>query len=67
MFESGFDPKAAANLMSPVGDQYPQAIDWAAAAAQPAKAIPPWILAVLFVVALLVALGITIVIAKIVR
>ncbi len=61
------DPKAAANLMSPVGDQYPHAIDWAAAAAQPAKAIPPWILAVLFVVALLVALGVTIVIAKIVR
>ncbi len=67
VFEASFDPKAAANLMSPVGDQYPHAVDWAAAAAQPAKAIPPWILAVLFFVALLVALGITIVIAKIVR
>jgi hypothetical protein len=67
VFDSGsFDPKAAANLMSPVGEQYPQ-VDWAAAAAQPAKAIPPWILAVLFVIALLVALGITIVIAKIVK
>jgi serine/threonine protein kinase len=59
-------PAHAANIMSPVGDQYPQH-DWAAVAARPAKAIPPWMLAVLFVVALGLALTITIVIAKIVR
>ncbi len=60
-------PAHAANIMSPVGDQYAQHVDWAAAAARPAKAIPPWMLAILFVVALGLALTITVVIAKIVR
>ncbi|MDB4959902.1 MAG: serine/threonine protein kinase [Myxococcales bacterium] len=56
----------AANLMSPVGQGFPQT-DWAAAAAQPAKALPPWMLAALFVGALFAALLITIIIAKIVH
>jgi serine/threonine-protein kinase len=60
-------PSHAANVMSPVGDHYPQQVDWAAAAAQPAKAIPPWMLAVLFVGAIGIALTLTIVIAKIIR
>jgi hypothetical protein len=58
------DPLRAAQLMSPVGDQYPSVIDWSAAAAQPAKAMPPWKLALLFVAAIGVALGLTIVIAR---
>jgi eukaryotic-like serine/threonine-protein kinase len=56
----------AANVMSPVGEHYPQQ-DWAAVAARPAKALPPWALAVLFVIALGAALVVTIVIAKIIR
>ena len=55
----------AAHLMSPVGQQYPQHVNWADAAAKPAKAIPPWMLGLLFVGAILGALLITIVIAKI--
>ena len=65
--ESTPPPTHAANVMSPVGDHYPQQVDWAAAAAQPAKAIPPWMLAVLFVAAIGVALMLTFVIAKIIR
>ena len=57
----------AANVMSPVGEQFPHQVDWAAAAARPAKAIPPWMLALLFVGALTVALMVTMVIAKIIR
>jgi hypothetical protein len=55
----------AAHLMSPVGQQYPQQVNWAEAAAMPAKAIPPWMLGLLFVGAIVGALLITIVIAKI--
>ncbi len=55
----------AAHLMSPVGQQYPQHVNWADAAAMPAKAIPPWMLGLLFVGAILGALLITVVIAKI--
>ena len=58
-------PAHAAAIMSPVGDQYGQQVDWAAAAARPAKAIPPWMLAVLFAGALGVALLLTFIIAKI--
>lgn len=53
--------------MSPVGPQYPQQVNWADAAAMPARAIPPWLLAMLFVGAIVGALVITIVIAKIAR
>ena len=50
--------------MSPVGEHYPQT-DWDRAAAQSAKAMPPWMLAALFIAALGGALVLTIVIAKI--
>jgi serine/threonine protein kinase len=59
------DPAHAANLASPVGPGYGEH-DWEAAAAAPARAIPPWMLAILFIVAIGVALGITIAIAKLV-
>ncbi len=61
------DPSRAADVASPVGQHYGDNVDWAAAAAAPAKAIPPWMLAVFFVVALGVALGITILIARAIR
>ena len=57
-------PQSGANLMSPVGNQYPQQVDWAEAAAMPARAVPPWMLGVLFVAAIGLALTITIIIAK---
>jgi hypothetical protein len=60
-------PMHAANVVSPVGEQFPHPIDWSAAAARPAKAIPPWLLGVLFVGALGIALMVTIIIAKIVH
>jgi len=61
------DPQRAASLMSPVGQQYPEQVDWAAAAASPARAVPPWLLVALFVGAIAVALILTTVIAKLVR
>jgi hypothetical protein len=61
------DMQRAANLMSPVGQQYPDQVDWGAAAASRTRAVPPWLLAVLFIGTLGVALAITIVIAKIIR
>ena len=57
----------AASLMSPVGQQYPQRVDWAEAAAAPARALPSWMLAVLFIGAIGVALTITILIARLLR
>jgi serine/threonine-protein kinase len=60
------DAAQAASVLSPVGDHYPQT-DWASAAARPAKAIPPWMLAALFMGALFAALLVTIVIAKLIR
>lgn len=59
-----FSPSAAANLMSPVGDQYPQT-DWERAAALPARALAPWQLAALFVGVVGGALLITLLLAKI--
>jgi hypothetical protein len=61
------DPQHAANVMSPVGQQYPDHVDWGAVAASRARAVPPWLLAVLFVGTLAVALTLTIVIAKLIR
>jgi len=61
------DAQRAANVMSPVGQQYPEQIDWSVAAAARARAVPPWLLALLFVGALGVALALTIVIAKLIR
>ncbi len=57
----------AASFMSPVGSQYPNQVNWAEAAAMPARAIPPWMLGLLFVGAIVAALILTIVIAKIAR
>jgi hypothetical protein len=54
----------AANMMSPVGEHYPQT-DWERAAGMTAKAMPPWMLALLFGGALIGALLLTLVIAKI--
>jgi hypothetical protein len=65
MYPTGpFDPAHAANVMSPVGDQYPQT-DWERAAAMSAKALPPWMLVALFGAALVGALLLTLAIAKI--
>jgi hypothetical protein len=63
----GSGPQHAANLMSPVGQQYPQQVDWAEVAAAPARALPPWMMIVLFIAAIGVALVLTIVVAKIIR
>jgi hypothetical protein len=60
------DPQRAANVMSPVGQQYPQ-MDWNAAAAMPARALPKWVLVMLFVGAIGLALTITIVFARLLR
>jgi hypothetical protein len=57
---------AAMRIASPVGDGYPQ-VDWAEAAAMPVRVLPPWMLAVLFVVALGVALGLTFAVAALIR
>ncbi|HEY5944915.1 MAG TPA: protein kinase [Kofleriaceae bacterium] len=59
-----YDPGQAASLMSPVGDQYPQT-DWERAANLSAKALPTWMLAALFGGALVGALVLTLIIAKI--
>lgn len=65
--DGSFDPQRAAGMMSPVGQQYPESVDWNAMAARPARAVPPWMLAVLFVGAIGVALALTILIARLVR
>ncbi len=56
----------AANLMSPVGDQYPQN-DWANAAAAPAKSLTRVQLGLLFVAAVVGALVLTMIVAKIIH
>jgi hypothetical protein len=60
---ASFDSGTAANLMSPVGEQYPQT-DWERAAQMSAKAMPPWKLALLFVAVVVGALLLTLLIAK---
>ena len=57
----------AANLMSPVGQQYPQQVDWAEAAAMPARAVPSWVMVLLFVGAIVAAMLVFIIIGSIVR
>ena len=59
-----FDPNVAANMMSPVGEHYPQT-DWQRMAGMQARALPKWALIALFVAALGGALILTLVIAKI--
>ena len=61
-----FRLQQAANLMSPVGDQYPQN-DWEHAAAAPARALTPVQLGLLFVAAVVGALVHTMVVAKIIH
>jgi hypothetical protein len=61
------DAQHAAGVMSPVGQQYPESVDWSALAAGRARAVPPWLLAVLFLGAIGIALALTIAIARIVR
>jgi hypothetical protein len=61
------NPQRAAELMSPVGQQYPEQVDWSAMAAGRARALPPWMLAVLFVGAIGIALAITIIVARLIR
>jgi len=53
------------HMASPVGPQYGQQVDWAQAAAAPARAMPKWQLVAMFVGAILGALLITVIIAKI--
>jgi hypothetical protein len=67
VFPSTGDPQRAANLASPVGAQYGNDVDWSQAAAAPARAIPPWMLGLIFLAAIGVALAVTIIIAKLVR
>jgi hypothetical protein len=62
-----FPSPRAMDVASPVGQQHPGGVDWAAAANAPARALPPWMLVVLFVGALGGALLITILIAQAVR
>ncbi|MBA3542292.1 MAG: serine/threonine protein kinase [Deltaproteobacteria bacterium] len=52
-------------LMSPVGQQYPQGVDWETAASAPARAVPGWMLGIIFAGAIGLALVLTIIIAKI--
>ena len=58
------DPARAANLMSPVGEHYAGQVDWNAAAAMSAKAIPRWLLAMMFAGGILGALVLTIILAR---
>ena len=62
-----FNPQHAAELMSPVGQHYPEHVDWGAAAAGRARALPPWMLVVLFVGAIGIALALTIIVARLIR
>ncbi len=61
------DAQRAANLMSPVGRYYPEQVNWAVAAATRARAVPPWLLGILFVAAIGIALALTVVIARAIR
>ena len=60
-------PQHAANLMSPVGPQYGQQVDWEQAAGARARALPTWVMIALFIGAIGIALTITIVLARMMR
>ena len=60
------DPQRAANLMSPGAPPY-LGPAWGAATFSRVRAAPPWLLALLFVGALGIALGLTIAIARMIR
>jgi hypothetical protein len=53
------------HMASPVGPGYGQQVDWAQAAAMPARAMPRWLLAAVFIGAILGALLLTVIIVKI--
>jgi hypothetical protein len=53
------------HMASPVGPNYGQQVDWAQAAAAPAHAMPKWQLIAMFIGAIVGALLITVIIAKI--
>ena len=61
------DAQRAAGVMSPVGQQYPEHIDWASVAASRARVVPPWLLAALFIGAIGIALALTVVVARLIR
>jgi hypothetical protein len=63
--DSGSYSGVSPHMMSPVGQHYPNQVDWAQAAALPARAIPTWMLVAIFAGVLLGALLITLLIAKI--
>ncbi|MBX3160794.1 MAG: serine/threonine protein kinase [Deltaproteobacteria bacterium] len=67
VYPSTADSARAADMASPVGNQYQGNVDWAAAAATPAKALPGWKLAALFIGAIGGALLLTLIIAAILR
>jgi hypothetical protein len=60
---SGPDPR----LISPVGPQFPQQVDWKEAALEPARALPTWVMVMLFLVASGLALGVTFLVTKALR
>jgi hypothetical protein len=60
------DAQRAAGLMSPVGQQYPENVDWASMAASRARAVPPWLLAALFIGAIGIATALTVIIVRLV-
>ena len=63
---SVLDAQRAAGLMSPVGQQYPENVDWASMAASRARAVPPWLLAALFIGAIGIATALTVIIVRLV-
>jgi hypothetical protein len=65
MDSGGYPVAPNPNLMSPVGPQYPNQVDWAQQAAMPAKALQTWQLIALFVGVILGATLLTLIIAKI--
>ncbi len=54
-------------LISPVGPQYAQAVDWEAEANRPLRVVPGWALGIVFAAAIGLALAITVIIARLAR
>ncbi len=61
------DLQRTAGVMSPVGEHFAENVDWGALATNRVRAVPPWMLAVLFLGAIGVALTLTIVISRLAR
>ncbi len=60
-------PQHGANLMSPVGPQYGQQVDWEQAAGVRTRALPTWVMIALFIGAIGLALTVTLVLARMMR